>query len=82
MLILTSKNHKENAINGIAYYPIANIKKLSCEAKNIKYLVHTTLSFTHTYLQFFEYSFQETFMVTLKDLHSVCVCVFFFETIL
>ena len=36
MLILTSKNHGENAISGTAYYPMVNIKSLSCKAKDIE----------------------------------------------
>ena len=38
MLILTSKNYRENAINGTAYYLMVNIKTLSSEAKNIEKL--------------------------------------------
>ena len=33
MLILTSKNHGENAINGTAYCTIVSIKTSFCEAR-------------------------------------------------
>ena len=38
MLILTSENAMESAINGSAYCSMFNIKTLTCETKNIEKL--------------------------------------------